>query len=45
MSANPAEGRDPVLGVTLRYPNYRDGLRPLHAAGNHLAVAEPATPA
>jgi nucleoside-diphosphate-sugar epimerase len=28
-----------VLGVTLRYPNYRDGLRALHAAGDHLAVA------
>ena len=26
-----------VLGVTLRYPNYRDGLRALHAAGDHLA--------
>ena len=25
------------LGVTLRYPNYRDGLRALHAAGDHLA--------
>jgi nucleoside-diphosphate-sugar epimerase len=24
------------LGVTLRYPNYRDGLRALHAAGDHL---------
>jgi nucleoside-diphosphate-sugar epimerase len=29
------------LGVTLRYPNYRDGLRALHAAGDHLAVAPP----
>jgi nucleoside-diphosphate-sugar epimerase len=27
-----------VLGVTLRYPNYRDGLRALHAAGDHLAA-------
>jgi nucleoside-diphosphate-sugar epimerase len=25
------------LGVTLRYPNYRDGLRALYAAGDHLA--------
>ncbi|HEY6995286.1 MAG TPA: NAD-dependent epimerase/dehydratase family protein [Xanthobacteraceae bacterium] len=31
-----------VLGVTLRYPNYRDGLRALHAAGDHLADATPA---
>jgi nucleoside-diphosphate-sugar epimerase len=31
-----------VLGVTLRYPNYRDGLRALHAAGDHLAAAKPA---
>jgi nucleoside-diphosphate-sugar epimerase len=28
-----------VLGVTLRYPSYREGLRALHAAGDHLAVA------
>ena len=28
-----------VLGVTLRYPNFRDGLRALHAAGDHLTVA------
>ena len=27
-----------VLGVTLRYPNYREGLRALHAAGDHLAA-------
>jgi nucleoside-diphosphate-sugar epimerase len=27
-----------ALGVTLRYPNYRDGLRALHAAGDHLAA-------
>jgi len=27
-----------VLGVTLRYPNYRDGLRALHESGDHLAV-------
>jgi nucleoside-diphosphate-sugar epimerase len=26
-----------VLGVTLRYPNYRDGLRALFEAGDHLA--------
>jgi nucleoside-diphosphate-sugar epimerase len=26
-----------VLGVTLRYPNYRDGLRALREAGDHLA--------
>jgi nucleoside-diphosphate-sugar epimerase len=34
-----------VLGVTLRYPTYREGLRALHAAGDHLAVTEPAAPA
>jgi nucleoside-diphosphate-sugar epimerase len=28
-----------VLGVELRYPNYRVGLRALHAAGDHRAVA------
>jgi len=28
-----------VLGVKLRYPNYRVGLRALHEAGDHLAVA------
>jgi nucleoside-diphosphate-sugar epimerase len=28
-----------ALGVTLRYPTYRDGLRALHAAGDHLTVA------
>jgi nucleoside-diphosphate-sugar epimerase len=27
-----------VLGVQLRYPNYREGLRALHAAGDHLTV-------
>ena len=27
-----------VLGVRLRYPTYREGLRALHAAGDHLAV-------
>ncbi len=33
-----------VLGVTLRYPNYRDGLRALYEAGDHLAdVASTAT--
>ena len=34
-----------VLGVRLRYPTYRDGLRALHAAGDHLAVVKPAAPA
>jgi nucleoside-diphosphate-sugar epimerase len=29
-----------VLGVTLRYPSYREGLRALHAAGDHLAVVQ-----
>jgi nucleoside-diphosphate-sugar epimerase len=29
-----------VLGVSLRYPNYREGLRALHAAGDHLAVGK-----
>jgi nucleoside-diphosphate-sugar epimerase len=33
-----------VLGVQLRYPTYRDGLRALHAAGDHLAVTKPAVP-
>ena len=27
-----------LLGVQLRYPTYRDGLRALHAAGDHLAA-------
>jgi hypothetical protein len=27
-----------VLGVTLRYPTYRDGLRALYKAGDHAAV-------
>jgi nucleoside-diphosphate-sugar epimerase len=27
-----------ALGVKLRYPNYREGLRALHEAGDHLAV-------
>jgi hypothetical protein len=31
-----------LLGVELRYPTYRDGLRALHAAGDHLALANPA---
>jgi nucleoside-diphosphate-sugar epimerase len=31
-----------VLGVELRYPSYRDGLRALHRAGDHRAVANPA---
>jgi len=30
------------LGITLRYPNYREGLRALHDAGDHLADATPA---
>jgi nucleoside-diphosphate-sugar epimerase len=34
-----------VLGVRLRYPTYRAGLRALRAAGDHLAVAKPAAPA
>ena len=34
-----------MLGVKLRYPTYRDGLRALHQAGDHLAVARPAAPA
>jgi nucleoside-diphosphate-sugar epimerase len=29
-----------VLGVTLRYPTYREGLRALYEAGDHLAAAE-----
>jgi nucleoside-diphosphate-sugar epimerase len=33
-----------VLGVTLRYPNYREGLRALHAAGDHLAAPHPTAP-
>ena len=32
-----------VLGVRLRYPNYRAGLRALHAAGDHLTAAKPAS--
>jgi nucleoside-diphosphate-sugar epimerase len=28
-----------VLGVKLRYPTYREGLRALHEAGDHLAAA------
>ena len=34
------------LGVSLRYPNYRDGLRALHAAGDHLKAnrAAPTVP-
>ena len=34
-----------VLGVRLRYPTYRDGLRALHAAGDHLTAVKPAAPA
>jgi nucleoside-diphosphate-sugar epimerase len=30
-----------LLGVELRYPTYRDGLRALHAAGDHLGTANP----
>jgi nucleoside-diphosphate-sugar epimerase len=30
-----------LLGVELRYPTYRDGLRALHAAGDHLGAANP----
>lgn len=30
-----------ALGVRLRYPNYRVGLRALHVAGDHRAVGEP----
>jgi nucleoside-diphosphate-sugar epimerase len=33
-----------VLGVTLRYPTYREGLRALFDAGDHLAAAKPAVP-
>jgi nucleoside-diphosphate-sugar epimerase len=33
-----------VLGVKLRYPTYRDGLRALHDAGDHLAAEAPAIP-
>jgi nucleoside-diphosphate-sugar epimerase len=31
-----------VLGVTLRYPTFREGLRALHDAGDHLAAGEEA---
>ena len=31
-----------ALGVTLRYPNYRQGLRVLYEAGDHLAAPTPA---
>ena len=31
-----------ALGVKLRYPSYREGLRALYEAGDHLAVAKPA---
>ena len=30
-----------LLGIELRYPTYRDGLRALHAAGDHLGTANP----
>ena len=29
-----------VLGVTLRYPTYREGLRALHDAGDHLIAGK-----
>jgi nucleoside-diphosphate-sugar epimerase len=31
-----------VLGVKLRYPTYREGLRALYQAGDHLSIAAPA---
>lgn len=31
-----------VLGVTLRYPTYREGLRTLYEAGDHVAAVKPA---
>ena len=34
-----------ALGVTLRYPNYRQGLRALYEAGDHLAAPTPTAPA
>jgi nucleoside-diphosphate-sugar epimerase len=33
-----------VLGVMLRYPNYREGLRALHTTGDHPAAVHPAAP-
>jgi nucleoside-diphosphate-sugar epimerase len=33
-----------VLGVRLRYPTYREGLRALHAAGDHLGAGGPVAP-
>ena len=30
-----------VLDVRLRYPTYREGLRALHEAGDHLAITQP----
>jgi hypothetical protein len=30
-----------VLGVTLRYPNFRVGLTALYDAGDHLMAAKP----
>jgi len=30
-----------ILDVSLRYPTYRDGLRALHEAGDHLAITQP----
>jgi nucleoside-diphosphate-sugar epimerase len=33
-----------ALGVTLRYPDFRAGLRALHATGDHRAHAAPAAP-
>jgi hypothetical protein len=34
-----------VLGVTLRYPTFREGLRALHDAGDHVAAGEAANSA
>jgi nucleoside-diphosphate-sugar epimerase len=33
-----------VLGVKLRYPTYREGLRTLYVAGDHMAAAAPSAP-
>jgi nucleoside-diphosphate-sugar epimerase len=33
-----------VLGVTLRYPTFREGLRALHDAGDHLAARNSSDP-
>jgi nucleoside-diphosphate-sugar epimerase len=34
-----------MLGVKLRYPTYREGLRALYEAGDYFSAAEPAAPA